>query len=96
MDQNTIRTLVSHIPQNTDTEHLVFIYQTSVYILVRSRRKKNKEIYYAIQNRFKTYEEAKAFKNGYIAARTFFAIKNTISTFMEDVELSGYTLQEYT
>ena len=96
MDQNTIRTLVSHICQNTNTEHLVFIHQTSVYILIRSRHKKNKKIYYAIQNRFKTYEEAKAFKNGYIAAVTFFTIINTVSTFMEEVELSGYTLHEYT
>lgn len=87
-----IRTEVTHIHQNTNTEHLVFMYQTSVYVVIKSRT--NEEIYYAIKHKFKTFDEARGFKRGYITAYTQFSLEIT-SVFMENMEIDGFTETEH-
>jgi len=91
VNDNTITTFVTHIRQNTNTTHSIFIYGTSVYI--RVQKHSNGEIYNSIESRFKTSKEAQAFRKGYIAAYTIF--KFNIGSNIETVTLDGYTLQEY-
>lgn len=42
--ENFVKTLVTHIKQNTSTEHIVFMYISSVYILVRDRSSLKKHL----------------------------------------------------
>lgn len=91
---NSIKRLVTYINQNTATQHLVFIYGTSVYVQMRNRA--NGDVYYAIQNEFATLVEAKAFMSGYISGCTFYAVGTSTNTYMENVDLNGYTVQKYT
>lgn len=89
MYSNSIRTLVSHILVNECMEHIIFIYQTSVYIIIRNRT--SKEVFSATQIKFKTFEEAKGYNHGYRDAYSLF----DVTTHMETVNLDGYTLKEY-
>ena len=87
-----VTTLVTHIKQNTATEHIVFMYKSSVYILVRDRSSLKKHL--AVQHMFQTFEEAKGFMNGYITAQTQFD-SSPAPVYMEVISIDGYTTQNH-
>ena len=90
--ENFVKTLVTHIKQNTSTEHIVFMLKTSVYILVRDRSSLKKHL--AVQHVFQTFEEAKGFMNGYITAQTQFDL-SPAPVHMEVISIDGYTTQNH-
>ena len=90
--ENFVKTLVTHIKQNTSTEHIVFMYISSVYILVRDRSSLKKHL--AVQHMFQTFEEAKGFMNGYITAQTQFDL-SPAPVHMEVISIDGYIIQNH-
>lgn len=90
--ENFVKTLVTHIKQNTSTEHIVFMYISSVYILVRDRSSLKKHL--AVQHVFQTFEEAKGFMNGYITAQTQFDL-SPAPVHMEVISIDGYIIQNH-
>lgn len=90
--ENFVKTLVTHIKQNTSTEHIVFMFKTSVYILVRNRTSLEKHL--AVRHIFQTFEEAKGFMNGYITAHNQFNLFPA-PVYMELVSIDGYTIQNH-
>ena len=87
-----VKTLVTHIKQNTSTEHIVFMLKTSVYILVRNRTSLEKHL--AVRHIFQTFEEAKGFMNGYITAHNQFNLFPA-PVYMELISIDGYTIQNH-
>lgn len=90
--ENFVSTLVTHIKQNTSTEHIVFMFKTSVYILVRNRTSLEKHL--AVRHIFQTFEEAKGFMNGYITAHNQFNLFPA-PVYMELISIDGYTIQNH-
>lgn len=83
--------LVTYIYQNSRTEHLIFTYQRSVYVITRERL--SDVIHTKTKHTFETEQEAKAFEYGFIFAETRFGTPTASK--LQTVSLLGYEVKHY-
>lgn len=83
---------VTHIHQNSRTEHLIFVYKNSTYITLRD--KVSGKVYFKYRHTFETKEEAIAFQYGYITSCTQHGNFEHPAK-LQTVSLMGYEVKHY-